>query len=221
MGYFQRPQGSLRVASHIGTASATTLVLSPALVLLQVLAVRKSGRFAWVEFSTIQAAHQALQLDGEPLGTGMLKISQSKTPIHTAGWRAPVGLLCFAHHYFAGLPCGMPGVQGFAGGQGPLPAAFGPLRNAAAAGNWGLGGCDWPPPQQLANCNSAEQCSSPCNVLWKADAPVSHRSQSRHIPLAVLWASVASAQQQSAGLLLNERLMESPVACLMTHAESA
>ena len=141
-GLLQRPQGSLRVASHIGTASAATLVLSPALVLLQVLAVRKSGRFAWVEFSTIQAAHQALQLDGEPLGTGMLKISQSKTPIHTAGWRAPVGLLCFAHRPFALLPCGVPGVPGFAGGQGPLPAAF--LGNAAAAGNLGLGGLSPP-----------------------------------------------------------------------------
>ena len=84
--------------------------------------MRKSGRFAWVEFSTIQAAHQALQLDGEPLGTGMLKISQSKTPIHTAGWRAPVRLLCFVHSPFAGLPHGEPG---FAGWQGPLPAALG------------------------------------------------------------------------------------------------
>ena len=123
------------------------LVLSPAVVLLQVLAVRKSGRFAWVEFSTIQAAHQALQLDGEPLGTGMLKISQSKTPIHTAGWRAPVGLLCIAHRYSAGLSCGVPGVQGFAVRQGPLPAAF--PGNAAAAGNLGLAGCNRPQPQQL------------------------------------------------------------------------
>lgn len=57
---------------------------------MQVLAVRKSGRFAWVEFTSIQAAHQALTLDGELLGANMLKISQSKTPIHTAGWRAPV-----------------------------------------------------------------------------------------------------------------------------------
>lgn len=55
----------------------------------EVLAVRKSGRFAWVEFTSIQAAHQALTLDGELLGANMLKISQSKTPIHTAGWRAP------------------------------------------------------------------------------------------------------------------------------------
>lgn len=55
----------------------------------EVLAVRKSGRFAWVEFTSIQAAHQALTLDGELLGSNMLKISQSKTPIHTAGWRAP------------------------------------------------------------------------------------------------------------------------------------
>lgn len=60
---------------------------------LQVLAVRKSGRFAWVEFTSIQAAHQALTLDGELLGSNMLKISQSKTPIHTAGWRAPVSSL--------------------------------------------------------------------------------------------------------------------------------
>ena len=62
-------------------------------VTCQVLAVRKSGRFAWVEFTSIQAAHQALTLDGELLGANMLKISQSKTPIHTAGWRAPV-----SHH---------------------------------------------------------------------------------------------------------------------------
>ncbi|KAA6426169.1 MAG: RNA-binding RBP37 [Trebouxia sp. A1-2] len=55
----------------------------------EVLAVRKSGRFAWVEFTSIQAAHQALTLDGGLLGANMLKISQSKTPIHTAGWRAP------------------------------------------------------------------------------------------------------------------------------------
>ena len=60
---------------------------------MQVLAVRKSGKFAWVKFSTIQTAHQALTLDGEPLAGGILKISQSKTPIHTAGWRAPVRCL--------------------------------------------------------------------------------------------------------------------------------
>ena len=87
---------------------AAALVLSPDLGAVQVLAVRKSGRFAWVEFSTIQAAHQALQLDGEPLGTGMLKISQSKTPIHTAGWRAPVRLLCCAHCPPAASPPGVP-----------------------------------------------------------------------------------------------------------------
>ena len=97
----------------------------PCLDAEQVLAVRKSGRFAWVEFSTIQAAHQALQLDGEPLGTGMLKISQSKTPIHTAGWRAPVRLLCVAHCPSAALPGGVPGVPGSAGRQGPVPSAFG------------------------------------------------------------------------------------------------
>lgn len=66
------------------------------LSLAQVLAVRKSGRFAWVEFTSIQAAHQALTLDGGLLGANMLKISQSKTPIHTAGWRAPVSILYHA-----------------------------------------------------------------------------------------------------------------------------
>lgn len=68
-------------ASLIGTASAA-----------QVNAVRKSGRFAWVEFGTLQAAQQALTLDGESLGAGVMKVSQSKTPIHTAGWRAQVSL---------------------------------------------------------------------------------------------------------------------------------
>jgi hypothetical protein len=62
--------------------------------LLQVNAVRKSGRFAWIEFATLQAAQQALALDGESLGNGMMKVSASKTPIHTAGWRAPV---CTTH----------------------------------------------------------------------------------------------------------------------------
>lgn len=55
----------------------------------EVNAVRKSGRFAWVEFATLQAAQHALTLDGEQLGTGCMKVSASKTPIHTAGWRAP------------------------------------------------------------------------------------------------------------------------------------
>ncbi|KAK9786797.1 hypothetical protein WJX73_003056 [Symbiochloris irregularis] len=55
----------------------------------EVNAVRKSGRFAWVEFATLQASQQALTLDGESLGSGIMKVSQSKTPIHTAGWRAP------------------------------------------------------------------------------------------------------------------------------------
>jgi hypothetical protein len=58
----------------------------------QVNAVRKSGRFAWVEFATLQAAQHALTLDGEQLGTGCMKVSASKTPIHTAGWRAPVSI---------------------------------------------------------------------------------------------------------------------------------
>lgn len=61
-----------------------------AVLLGQVNAVRKSGRFAWVEFATLQASQQALTLDGESLGAGIMKVSQSKTPIHTAGWRAPV-----------------------------------------------------------------------------------------------------------------------------------
>ncbi|BDA45908.1 probable polyadenylate-binding protein-interacting protein 8 at N-terminal half [Coccomyxa sp. Obi] len=54
----------------------------------EVNAVRKSGRFAWVEFQTLQAAQTAMSLDGESLGTGTMKVSASKTPIHTAGWRA-------------------------------------------------------------------------------------------------------------------------------------
>eukprot|EP00951_Prasinocladus_malaysianus_P031958 scaffold309028_cov42-Prasinocladus_malaysianus.AAC.1 len=53
----------------------------------EVIAVRKSGRFAWVEFESVKAANQALGLDGESLGNSTLRISQSKTPIHTAGWR--------------------------------------------------------------------------------------------------------------------------------------
>ncbi len=56
----------------------------------QVNAVRKSGRFAWVEFATLQAAQTAMSLDGESLGSGTMKVSASKTPIHTAGWRAQV-----------------------------------------------------------------------------------------------------------------------------------
>ena len=93
--FLQMPSGSICVMQWRSLFSSTGAEPCPGAE--QVLAVRKSGRFAWVEFSTIQAAHQALQLDGEPLGTGMLKISQSKTPIHTAGWRAPVRLLCFVH----------------------------------------------------------------------------------------------------------------------------
>lgn len=52
--------------------------------------MRKSGRFAWVEFNTLQAAMAATNLDGESLGSGTMKVSASKTPIHTAGWRAQV-----------------------------------------------------------------------------------------------------------------------------------
>ena len=52
--------------------------------------MRKSGRFAWVEFASLAVSQQALALDGESLGAGVMKVSQSKTPIHTAGWRAAV-----------------------------------------------------------------------------------------------------------------------------------
>ena len=52
--------------------------------------MRKSGRFAWVEFASLAVSQQALALDGESLGSGVMKVSQSKTPIHTAGWRAAV-----------------------------------------------------------------------------------------------------------------------------------
>ncbi|KAK9828975.1 hypothetical protein WJX72_003168 [[Myrmecia] bisecta] len=55
----------------------------------EVFAVRKSGKFAWVEFTTAQAAQQALNLDGEALTPGSsMRIALSKTPIHTAGWRS-------------------------------------------------------------------------------------------------------------------------------------
>jgi len=60
----------------------------PAAARAQVHAVRKSGRFAWIEFASLQSAQQALALDGESMGTGTMKVSASKTPIHTAGWRA-------------------------------------------------------------------------------------------------------------------------------------
>ena len=57
----------------------------------QVNAVRKSGRFAWVEFRTLQAAQAAMLLDGGSLGTATINVSASKTPMYTAGWRAQVG----------------------------------------------------------------------------------------------------------------------------------
>lgn len=55
----------------------------------EVVAVRKSGRFAWVEFATVPGMQAALSLDGEPLGNGTMKVQQSRTPIMNAGWRAP------------------------------------------------------------------------------------------------------------------------------------
>lgn len=75
-------------------------MLSDPVTLLQVNAVRKSGRFAWVEFATLQAAQTAMSLDGESLGNGIMKVSTSKTPIHTAGWRAQVrssSVMCQLH----------------------------------------------------------------------------------------------------------------------------
>ena len=67
-----------------------TPAVSPRCARVQVNAVRKSGRFAWVEFASLAVSQQALALDGESLGSGVMKVSQSKTPIHTAGWRAAV-----------------------------------------------------------------------------------------------------------------------------------
>jgi len=61
-----------------------------------VSAVRISGRFAWVEFSQQGSAQQAMALDGQQLGSGSLRISQSKTPIHTAGWRKGQGMVAGA-----------------------------------------------------------------------------------------------------------------------------
>eukprot|EP00240_Pyramimonas_obovata_P013917 CAMPEP_0118921952 /NCGR_PEP_ID=MMETSP1169-20130426/1066_1 /TAXON_ID=36882 /ORGANISM="Pyramimonas obovata, Strain CCMP722" /LENGTH=197 /DNA_ID=CAMNT_0006862759 /DNA_START=85 /DNA_END=675 /DNA_ORIENTATION=+ len=56
-----------------------------------VSAVRVSGdglsqpRYAWVEFSTLEAAHGALSLDGQTLGTQQLRISASKSAIQNNG----------------------------------------------------------------------------------------------------------------------------------------
>lgn len=59
----------------------------------QVVAVRKNGRFAWVEFGTVSGMQAALNLDGEPMGNSTMKVQQSRTPIMNAGWRASVSLL--------------------------------------------------------------------------------------------------------------------------------
>ncbi|CAG9460471.1 unnamed protein product [Pedinophyceae sp. YPF-701] len=55
----------------------------------KVIAVRRSGRFAWVEFETAEEAQKALACDGELFGNATMRISTSKTPIHTAGWVNP------------------------------------------------------------------------------------------------------------------------------------
>ncbi|GMH40146.1 hypothetical protein BSKO_08050 [Bryopsis sp. KO-2023] len=54
----------------------------------EVVAVRKNGRFAWVEFATMSGMQAALNLDGECMGNSTMKVQQSRTPIMNAGWRA-------------------------------------------------------------------------------------------------------------------------------------
>lgn len=51
----------------------------------EVTAVRISGRFAWVEFADVRAANAALQLDGHNTGGHHLRVSQSKSAIHSNG----------------------------------------------------------------------------------------------------------------------------------------
>jgi hypothetical protein len=60
----------------------------------EVTAVRISGRFAWVEFLDVRAANAALALDGETTGGHHLRVSQSKSAIHSNGLkkRAPAGV---------------------------------------------------------------------------------------------------------------------------------
>mmetsp|Transcript_22183 Transcript_22183/g.42312 ORF Transcript_22183/g.42312 Transcript_22183/m.42312 type:complete len:301 (+) Transcript_22183:1-903(+) len=53
----------------------------------EVTAVRISGRFAWVEFTDVRAANAALALDGETTGGHHLRVSQSKSAIHSNGLR--------------------------------------------------------------------------------------------------------------------------------------
>eukprot|EP00873_Tetraselmis_striata_P007435 jgi/Tetstr1/427699/TSEL_017824.t1 len=99
----------------------------------EVNAVRKSGRFAWVEFETVMAANKALALDGESLGNSTLRISQSKTPIHTAGWRkggagpGPVG---------GGGGGGGDGGNG-GGGYAPPPGGMPPYGGMPPQGQYG------------------------------------------------------------------------------------
>jgi len=53
----------------------------------EVTAVRISGRFAWVEFVDVRAANATLALDGETTGGHSLRVSQSKSAIHSNGLR--------------------------------------------------------------------------------------------------------------------------------------
>ncbi len=92
----RRWQSTLRTSARCAPRAERAGLVSPArarprrraAARAQVHAVRKSGRFAWIEFASLQSAQQALALDGESMGTGTMKVSASKTPIHTAGWRA-------------------------------------------------------------------------------------------------------------------------------------
>ena len=103
-----------------------------------VSAVRISGRFAWVEFSQQGSAQQALTLDGQQLGAGSLRISQSKTPIHTAGWRKDKGLIAHQTSRAPPAPAHVTHVPhaGATARFAPAGAAFG-VGQAAAYGGYG------------------------------------------------------------------------------------
>lgn len=177
----------------------------------EVLAVRKSGRFAWVEFTSIQAAHQALTLDGGLLGANMLKISQSKTPIHTAGWRAPP----------KGQAPSRPDLMTLAAqriqqplspsllGRGPphaapsfAPSQYGSLPGHAPAPSPGAGYPPYPstsygyPLQQ--SYDGYGQSLNPSYMSQTADSPLAHQ----HIPFALTTAALADMSRiESMGCL--------------------
>jgi hypothetical protein len=45
-------------------------------------------RNAWLEFIDVGSAQRAISLDGHVVKSGPVRVSSSKTPIHSAGWVA-------------------------------------------------------------------------------------------------------------------------------------